>query len=437
MKNDRSVNIDTIRCLTLIIAGLCLITMTAMPVMAGVKYIAGNPELSATISGTNEYIPGEDATIEIKIQNSGLNTMKTVESGIVDRDDLPTTAKMVTATLLPDGAPVLIKSDSQMIGDIGGSAMVPVSFQVLVKDDATAGSYELPLRLQYTYLSNAEQLGTDSISSTYKKEDVTVTVPFVIKSAINLNVTKVVSDEINAGGEGYVTITLKNDGKTTGHKAIAKLNRSGSSPIIPVDSTVYIGEFAPLSEVSVKFKISVSSDGEAQEYPLEIEVDYENDDGEKLSSISKRFGVPVDEKISFLITSETPVMTPGEKKVLEITYRNEANTTAYGVESRLSAVGSFSSKDDLAYLGDMKSGESAVARYEVSLSSEAVDKTYALDSEVRYKDVHDNTHISDTIKVEVNVVKNQSSGMTPILILIVVIIIAGGAFYFYKQKKQN
>ena len=100
----------------LLILGLCLIA----PAMAGTKYMAGSPQMSAYIAGTNEFSPGQDAKITIVIENTGTNEFKFVQSGIVDREDLPSTAKFVTAGLNAGTAPLVVKSDPQMLGDIKG-----------------------------------------------------------------------------------------------------------------------------------------------------------------------------------------------------------------------------------------------------------------------------------------------------------------------------
>ena len=102
----------------IIFIGLCLIGLCSTPAMAGTKYLSGEPDLSITIAGLNEFTPGTTIELPVLIENSGLNHMKMVQSGIVDRDDIPSTAKMVRVTLLPDGAPILVKSDTQMIGTL-------------------------------------------------------------------------------------------------------------------------------------------------------------------------------------------------------------------------------------------------------------------------------------------------------------------------------
>ena len=230
-----------------LIAGLALLTlaMTASPVLAGTKYMSGSPDLTVSITGNNEFTPGTTVPFTIQVQNSGLNQMKFVQSGIVETDDNPSTAKMVTVSLLSGDTPALIKSDPQMIGDIKGSQSVPASFEIRIPDDARAGQYSLPVVLNYTYLQNAEQQGTDSITYRYAEKRITFDLPFIVQSAITMEIADVKTENINAGGSGFITLTLKNIGTDTGKNAVANLSRSGNSPIIPVSSSVYIGTFAP------------------------------------------------------------------------------------------------------------------------------------------------------------------------------------------------
>ena len=238
-----------------------------------------------------------------------------------------------------------------------------------------------------------------------------------------------------------MTLKLKNSGADTGNKSIAKLSRSGNSPVVPVDSTVYIGTFVPGSEVDAKFKVSVSKDAEPQNYPLSVIVTYDNADGETMDTPSEDFGLPVGAKVAFTVTSPASVISPGQKGEIEVTYRNDGEATAYSAEARISAVDPFTSNDDLAFLGDIKSGESGTAKFEISTSSGATKKTYGLDSEVRYRDALDNSQISDTVKVPVSVV--PSGGIAsllgnPIIVAVLLVIILGGGYYLYnrRQKKQ-
>jgi len=422
---------------SIILVLLLILGTTILPVSAGTKFLSGAPNISVSITGSNEFTPGTSVPLELAIQNSGLNTLKIVQSDIVDRDDQPSTAKMVSASIPEGNAPVLIKSDEQMIGDIIGSDSKKVTFQIRVKDDAPAGKYILPLHLAYTYLAEAEQQGTDSISYRYNKKDITVNIPFEVKSAINLAVVQVTPDTISAGGSGYIYVSLKNIGRDTGQETVALINRSGDSPIIPIDSTVYIGTFTPGSVVDVRFKISVSRDAGVQEYPLEIRVNYKNSDGDNLETETKRIGVPIGAKTDFSIISPVQAISPGSSKIIDVKYRNTGATALYSAEVRLGAVDPFTSNDDLAYLGDLNPGDVGHARFEITSSDNAVEKIYALDSEIRYRDALNKTHISDTIKVPITVAQTdifaKLASNAYILALIVVGILGCGYLLFLRK----
>ncbi len=423
-----------------LILGIALIVVSSMttPVLAGTKYLAGSPNLTIAISGTNEFVPGEMVSLDIRIQNDGLNKMKMVQSGIVEQDDHPSTAKMVTATVGSGGAPVLIKSDSQMIGDIKGSESALASFQIRVADDAKAGSYSLPFTIRYTNLAYAEQLGTDSVTYRYEEHAKSLTLPFTVKSAMNAEIIQVTPEEIHAGGSGYVTLRIKNTGADGGERAVAEIIRSGNSPVVPVDGIVYLGSFAPGAEIDAKFKVSVSQDAQAQQYPLKVQVRYENTNGELMSTPEEEIGIPVLAKIAFEVTGSDSMVHPGQSRVIEVTYKNVGESVAYNAQARISAVDPFSSGDDLAYLGDMGPGETSIARFQVTVGSDATIKDYGLDSEVRYRDALDTSRISETIKVPVMVEKPSGPGILSNLLLIVIILagIIGGA-HFIRTKKQG
>ena len=91
------------------------------------------------------------------IKNNGINTNYEVAPNIVDRADVPTTAKYVTVGMGAGDAPVVIKSDPQMIGDIASQAQQTVTFSAKVNADAAGGTYYIPLNISYTQFSNVDQ----------------------------------------------------------------------------------------------------------------------------------------------------------------------------------------------------------------------------------------------------------------------------------------
>ena len=422
---------------------LCILLVLCMsliaPAMAGTKYMAGSPQLSAYISGTNEFSPGKEVQLTVVVENTGLNEFKFIQSGIVDRDDLPNTAKFLTVALSSGTAPLVIKSDPQMLGDLKGASSVNAVFTTKINSDAAAGSYMLPLTLNYTYLYQAEQYGVDTIQYTYKQIDESIEIPIKIKSDVSIDVLSAVPEYLNVGTEGYLNMKIKNTGSEDGTKAIVRILRNGNSPIVPTDSSVYIGDFPSGSLAECRYKVSISSDAERQTYPVDVVVVYKNNEGDFITSRSDTVGIPVGGKVDFLVISPSAEMNPGNKKIISVEYKNTGETTIYSAQSRISAVDPFTSNDDIAYLGDLKPGESAVASYEVSVDRSATIKEYGLDSEIRYRDALDNTYISDTMKVKVNV--TSSAGMTavlsnPVYLSIIVAGIIGIVYLVYHYRKK-
>jgi len=375
----------------------------------------------------------------IVIQNTGLNEFKFVQSGIVDRDDEPNTAKFLKVTLLPGDAPLVVKSDPQMLGDLPGAGSANAEFLVKVQSDAPAGTYNLPVNLNFTYLYTAEKYGVDTIQYSYKTQDLTIYIPVKIKSDLSIDVVSSTPEHLNVGTEGYLNMKIKNTGSETGTKAIVRITQSGTSPIVPPDRSVYIGNFPPGSVVDCRYKVAVSKTAESQTYPVDVAVVYQNTEGDFVTSKADTIGVPVGGKVAFDIISDAPVMNPGNKKVITVVYKNTGETPVYSAQARISAVDPFTSNDDIAYLGDLQPGQDATANFIVSVDRSATIKEYGLDSEIRYRDALDNTYISDTMKVRVNIVATaglSSILSNPIYLSILVAAIIGIAYAVYHYRKR-
>ena len=132
--------------------------------------MAGSPVLSVSLAGTNEFSPGKEVQIAVVVENTGLNQFKFVKTGIVDRDDLPNTAKFLTVTLGAGNSSLIIKTDPQMLGDLKASSTATGKFTVRIPSDTPSGTYNLPVKLNYTYLYTADQYGTDTIQCTRTRQ---------------------------------------------------------------------------------------------------------------------------------------------------------------------------------------------------------------------------------------------------------------------------
>ncbi|MFZ1896727.1 COG1361 S-layer family protein [Methanoregula sp.] len=403
--------------------------------------MAGSPELEAHIAGTNEFSPGDDLNLQVVIENTGLNQFTIVESGILDPSDLSNTAKQLTATLDAADAPLIVKADPQIVGDLPASTSATATFHIKVNQDAPAGIYQIPIILNYTYLYQAEQEGTETLNYQYKSINESIDIPIKIKSEVQIAVPNVETENLNAGIEGYVILTVKNIGYEEGQNAVIRIQQNGQSPITPTEGSVYVGDYPVGSVVNCTFRVMVSSDAQQKTYPLDVLVYYKDSEGDYVNSAIETIGVPVGEKVDFNVTPIMTTISPGAKSVITVQYQNTGGATAYDAQARISAVDPFTSNDDTAFLGTMAPGDIREAAFDVSLDPGATAKEYGLDSEVIYRDSLDNQFTSDPLKVNVEVVPAKSItdllGLPVIITLILIVLAAAGYLIYTKRFKPQ
>lgn len=423
------------------LALILLAGVLVIPAMAETKMMAGTPSITAAISGKNEFSPGEDATLQVMIQNSGINQWKFVNSNISDSTDQPNMAKLMLVTLKAGDAPVTVKSESQMIGSLFASNQSLVSFNTKISYDAPSGTYNLPLNLNYTYIWTGDQYSQDTIQYYYRVVNQTILLPIKIKPVMRIAVLSSVPEHVTSGTEGYIHVQVQNIGHESGKKTILRIARSGTSPVTPTESSEYIGDFPPNATINATFKVTVTKDAQAQIYPLDVYATYENSEGDTVNSDSVTVGVPVGKKIDFAVISPAETLAPGETKTISVVFQNTGSTTVYSAKARLSMTAPFTSTEDIAYLGDLGPGEKATANFVVSVDKEGTLKEYGLDSEVQYRDALNNDLVSDSVKVNIGVASRTGLAAitgSPIALTVIAGVIIGiiyAGFRFVKRKQ--
>ncbi|MDD1683717.1 MAG: S-layer protein [Methanoregula sp.] len=428
------------------VSGIALVLLTqlacsiliATPASAVTQHLGDGPSFTAMLAGNNEFVPGADTTITLLVKNTGLNAMKQVAMGTIEPEDQQNTAKTITISLASAGDAVIIKTDPQMVGDIRGGNSVTVHFRAKISENATEGEYQLPLTLQYRYLRVIVQEKADVFEFTYNEARDTLPITLRIKPRVKAEVIEAVPEGLTVGSDGFLNLKVKNAGLENGTMASVKLLRNEKSPIIPTDSTLFIGDFPSGSIVAGRYKVSVSKDATNQTYPVDLVVSYTNREGTMVTSSVTTVGVPVNAKPAFSVISAVPEVPGGTGKVIEVQYRNDGNVMVYAAQARLALHDPVPMGDNTAYLGDIAPGESEVARFNVQADGAADPGVYSFDSTIRYRDVSGTSLESDTIPVQLNVMP-AAGGISALAIAgcIIVIIVICVVFLVYRQKNKS
>jgi len=150
--------------------------------------------------------------------------------------------------------------------------------------------------------------------------------------------------------------------------------------------------------------------------------------------------VPVGNKIKFVIISPPVEMSPGSTQTILVEYKNIGNATVLGAQARIVVADPFTSANDIAYLGDLSPGQSAVASFNLNVERIATIKIYGLNSEIRYRDELDNIYISDPITIPIDVrTETGIAGIisNPLSLTIIAACVIGAiyAVYHFRRKK--
>ncbi len=413
--------------------------LTGISAGASPIYLSGTPDLRAGIDGASELHPGETVTLVIHLENQGRDAQKIVSAG-GSTGSPPSTAIGVSAALGAGKAPVLVKTNPQMVGSIGSGEGVRIPFALTVLPDAAGGDYVIPLALSYTWLSWEEQVGMESAIYHYTTENTTISLPVRIADVVLIDVAEVTAENLTTGGEGYVTILLENTGSLEGKSAVARIFRADESPVIPVTGTVYIGDFPPGGLHQSRFKVAVDSTADTGSYPMQVAVGYLDRQGENQTSRMVTVGIPVAGKTTFSVQGDPLWIYRGSRAQLEITFENTGPTTVYSAQARISAVEPFTGYDDTAALGDLGPGEQAVARFDVGVDRTATVKAYGLDTEVRYRDGLDQERISDPVRVTIEVRDRSSISRIihdPVIMSVLAALVIGIVYYIWVYRKKR
>ena len=424
----------------LILLALALVTVPAAG--AGSLYLSGTPDLVATIEGANSFSPGSEATLVIHVRNTGVDTTKILQPGGGATGEPPSTARMVTLTLLPGDAPLRVITDPRMAGDIPSGEAVSVPFTVRLDRDAAGGMYQLRLRADYMVLASEALINPGSVTYLYETDTVLLDLPFRVRDEVILAVRDVHAPDLDAGGEGYVMVMLENTGSLEGTDTTALLFPSDESPVIPTGGQVFIGAFPPGAVETARFKVRVDEKAGRETYPVNVAMEYTDRAGAVQRTREVTIGVPVIGKTGIIVVGEPVWIYRGAREEIRVEYENTGPTTLHAAQARISAVDPFTAYDDIAFLGDISPGGRAVATFTIGVDKAAIEKEYGLDTEIRYRDSLDNRRISDPMKVSLYV--RQRTGLQrilsdPVLVTVIIagVIGAGYAAYHHRKKKPR
>lgn len=149
--------------------------------------------------------------------------------------------------------------------------------------------------------------------------------------------------------------------------------------------------------------------------------------------------IKVKSRADFEIVKTGTDIRPGEQGILYVTYRNVGSEIAEDAVARISLVDPFSTTDDQAFLGTLKTGDSYEAQYRITVDNDALPKSYGINTEVKYRDARGDTQISDVMKasftVKETVPLSKRIGIAGFLVIAIVLVVIG--IYIFRKRARK
>ncbi len=215
----------------------------------------------------------------------------------------------------------------------------------------------------------------------------------------------------------------------TGHTATL-------SYTIKIDSDTPAGNYELLLPVNYQYQANVRT-ATADVVNLGL-TDTEYTREYKMRNETLRVPISIKNEPRLEVTNVSGTLVQGESKVIEVTYKNTRESIAKDAMARIIVMSPLSTEKSIVKIGDIGPGEEKTAKFDISADSEAVVKTYGINSEIKYIDEEGETSFSENMKVNVPLeVTEKKFSTTGIAIILIILIALYQIVNVHRKRNQN
>jgi len=306
-----------------------------------------------------------------------------------------------------------------------------------IKSTAPPGSYRATLFLRYRNLLGDEEVSKPLFIEVEERSES----PIKIKAISTRNMV--------VGLTGSIVLSLENS--LSSKVMNAEFTAVSPSPALTILSPVsFVDEIIPEGEREIKFRISVSDDAVNGTYRIYLIERYDVRDADNLVSIAS-IPISIESKSAhFDVLSIKSDLYPDETGSVEIRIKNSGSFIAHDTVVELEVTpplkiaggGSLSgmfgaSNAGKYYVGTLKPGETAIAKFRLDVDKEAGAGSYPVTIRVKYYDSDGYLHISNPITASVAV--KEKSMITPVTLTAIALALAAvvAGIKFARNRKSG
>ncbi|MBE8539993.1 PGF-CTERM sorting domain-containing protein [Geoglobus acetivorans] len=302
---------------------------------------------------------------------------------------------------LPPELQSMLTQSAVYVGSLKAGESINVTFRVTANTE-DGGYYPFQVRGTYTLDGDVKQTPPVAFGVSVKdKPEIRI---------VSVNST------VFAGSKGDVII----DVESTETLKDLKAKLETKPPLSAITEEYFVGDSA---KATLKFRVKASGDAESTVYPAKLTLTYDLNGKEVEEAFD--IGIKVGDKIKFALEGQGEIPA-GEEKIITVRIKNTGSFEVKDATARITVVDPFSTTDDSSYIGSLKPGEAKEVSFRLKADKDATPKTYALNLEIKYRDLNDEWVISDPVKLPIVVTESRNTipGFEALVAVIALIAVA-------------
>lgn len=272
--------------------------------------------------------------------------------------------KLTLKGMAKDGFMIKDSIDNRYYDELLGKESKTVKFDLLVSENIPKGTNQVEVELNYFDQDNKEYTDTKTIyinNVEGTEGDSGKGVPKIIVDSYNIN-----PNTVTAGQTVSFEFTLKNTHLSKSIKNMKAVvdSEDGTFTLEGGSNSFYVSELKPQDKFTKTIYLRAKTDALSRAYPVTIDFDYEDSDGNSHTTTEK-INIPVVEKTDLSIDNiNGPYeMYVGNTGYISFEYYNKGKATISNLS--VSVEGDYSSVNQTNYIGNVEAGSGSYSEVEV------------------------------------------------------------------------
>ncbi|WP_135302981.1 COG1361 S-layer family protein [Haloarcula amylovorans] len=316
-------------------------------------------------------------------------------SGVIENDG-PQDAESAVLRVIPPSDDFVALESEYVLGSFDSGENETFEFPIRVRDGARPGRKQFEFVVEYRN-AEGDVLESQRLAARYRVEG----------AADQFRVTNVEND-VQVGEDGTVALTLRYTGEEELTDSVVQLQSVSGDLTVGasggVNGSRAVGQWDPGERRTVRFQVAAPNDTAPQEYPFDVRVNYEDEDGDRQRSEAISLAIRPAPEQGFSVSGVSGALEVGAKSDLTGRVVNDGPRDVENVVVEIRSTSESLVPQETEYaVGNLSEGEAAQFRLPVVVSEDAATVPKQAQFVVRYTTADGDRRATDPLSSTLSV----------------------------------